>query len=392
MRTLLAYGFRPFFLLAAAYAPLSLIPWLLMLWRFGSSDGGLNPALWHGHEMLFGVVGAGLAGFLLTALPSWTDREPIAGRRLLMLVGLWLVSRLTLWFDASLPDWMIGVGACLFLLILCLEAIPYFMAPAGRRHWSLATLLLLVCASQVAFHVVRAAGNGAVMEPATLLDLALHLYIIMIAVTLTRITAVVIPSALERSGYSAMIRLSPARIRVAIGMLCLYTGVAFVLPSHPVTGWVALAAATSQLDRLSEWPWGRPMGQPFLLLVVLAYLWIVLGLVFNGIGLLLEGVPAGLGRHAFAIGAVGTALMSVFCIAGLRHTGRLLDVPWPIWISMTALSVSALLRVLVPLLWPGLFLPLGVGTAFLLWASAFAVYLICYTPMLVRPRVDGLPG
>ena len=39
--------------------------------------------------MLFGFVGAAVAGFLLTAIPNWTGRLPIAGKPLLSLFGLW---------------------------------------------------------------------------------------------------------------------------------------------------------------------------------------------------------------------------------------------------------------------------------------------------------------
>jgi len=33
---------------------------------------------WHAHEMIFGYVGAVAAGFLLTAIPNWTGRLPLA--------------------------------------------------------------------------------------------------------------------------------------------------------------------------------------------------------------------------------------------------------------------------------------------------------------------------
>ena len=35
-----------------------------------------DPLAWHRHEMLFGFVGAVIAGFLLTAVPNWTGRLP----------------------------------------------------------------------------------------------------------------------------------------------------------------------------------------------------------------------------------------------------------------------------------------------------------------------------
>src|SRR5690606_16871408 len=60
----------------------------------------LDPLAWHRHEMLFGFVGAVVAGFLLTAIPNWTGRLPIAGPPLAALAGLWLAGRLAVLFSA----------------------------------------------------------------------------------------------------------------------------------------------------------------------------------------------------------------------------------------------------------------------------------------------------
>ena len=43
--------------------------------------------------MIFGVVIASLAGFLLTAIPNWTGRLPLRGGALFALASLWLVDR-----------------------------------------------------------------------------------------------------------------------------------------------------------------------------------------------------------------------------------------------------------------------------------------------------------
>ncbi len=66
--SIFSYGFRPFFLAAGAYAILPIIPWLLYLMNL------IEPAIplqaWHAHEMIFGFVTAGIAGFMLSAMPS----------------------------------------------------------------------------------------------------------------------------------------------------------------------------------------------------------------------------------------------------------------------------------------------------------------------------------
>ncbi len=92
----LSYGFRPFFLFAGLYAILGMAAWLAWISLnaqalFLSTD--FPASQWHAHEMLFGYTTAAFAGFLLTAAPGWTRREPIAGRALALLAAVWISGR-----------------------------------------------------------------------------------------------------------------------------------------------------------------------------------------------------------------------------------------------------------------------------------------------------------
>ena len=76
---LFSYGFRPFFLFGALYAALAIPVWLIAFSGKLELDTALAPRDWHVHEMLYGYVPAVVTGFLLTAIPNWTGRLPIAG-------------------------------------------------------------------------------------------------------------------------------------------------------------------------------------------------------------------------------------------------------------------------------------------------------------------------
>ena len=92
--SLFAYGFRPHFLLAGL-AGLLLVPiWALSFVANTTLGSSWPPMLWHAHEMLFGFIGSAVAGFLLTAVPSWTGQKGFAGRPLILLAGIWLAGRL----------------------------------------------------------------------------------------------------------------------------------------------------------------------------------------------------------------------------------------------------------------------------------------------------------
>ena len=86
-------GFRLFFPLAAVYAALFPLAWVLAFGLDLPLSRTVPPSLWHAHEMLIGAFGAALIGFLTTAAPEWTDSEPLRGRPLWVLAGLWGAGR-----------------------------------------------------------------------------------------------------------------------------------------------------------------------------------------------------------------------------------------------------------------------------------------------------------
>ncbi|MBS0281974.1 MAG: NnrS family protein, partial [Proteobacteria bacterium] len=101
---LFAYGFRPFFLLAALDAVANMAIWLTVFLNPQVWPDRAIPAMyWHAHEMLFGFVAAAISGFLLTAVPGWTGRKSYGGGPLYFLTALWLAGRIAM---APLPPFM----------------------------------------------------------------------------------------------------------------------------------------------------------------------------------------------------------------------------------------------------------------------------------------------
>src|SRR5271166_693921 len=76
---ILSRGFRPFFLAAGVWALVG----MAILPPFFAGEVAVptafSPIDWHAHEMIFGYGGAVVAGFLLTAIPNWAGRLPVAG-------------------------------------------------------------------------------------------------------------------------------------------------------------------------------------------------------------------------------------------------------------------------------------------------------------------------
>jgi uncharacterized protein involved in response to NO len=84
---------RPFFLGAALWAVAAIAVWLPFFTGKIDIPTAFSPADWHVHEMIYGYGTAVIAGFLLTAIPNWTGRLPVAGWPLVLLSGLWVIGR-----------------------------------------------------------------------------------------------------------------------------------------------------------------------------------------------------------------------------------------------------------------------------------------------------------
>ena len=75
----LSRGFRPFFLAAGVWALVGMALWPAFFTGEVAVPTAFSAIDWHAHEMIFGYVVAVAAGFLLTAIPNWTGKLPIAG-------------------------------------------------------------------------------------------------------------------------------------------------------------------------------------------------------------------------------------------------------------------------------------------------------------------------
>ena len=75
----------------------------------------------------------------------------------------------------------------------------------------------------------------------------------------------------------------------------------------------------------------------------------------------------------------------------MYYTGRLLESAPVMTRAFVAINLAALLRVALPLLFPGLY-SLSMAASGLAWVAAFGLFVVVYAPMLLRPRVDGKPG
>ena len=385
---LFAYGFRPFFLLAGLYAVVAMVAWLWMFSHGVVHATGIVPQFWHGHEMIFGFFTAAIAGFLLTAVPSWTGHRGFAGVPLILLALLWLAGRAAFALMDVLP-WPVVVAAELaFLPAVMLTVGPSLLRTISRNTPLLLVLSMLWIADAV-FLYGLSQGDAALVAAA--LRGTLDVVLVLVTVIGGRIVPAFTGNALKARGIDVRMRGNRLVDYGVILAMLAYAISDVVDPFGLSTAIIATVAGSLQLWRLSGWHGLKTAPQPIVWILHLGYLWLPIGLFLKAIYIGAGASWAVYWLHALGAGAAATMIMAVMTRASLGHTGRPLEVPKAIAFAYGLLVAAVVMRVfgssVLPLAYPTTILIAGV-----LWVVSFGVYVIVYAPILLGPRVDGRPG
>ncbi len=389
-RVFFSYGFRPFFLFAGAYAVIAVGGWIYVL--HGIYEGGgagpfphgaIAPHLWHAHEMIFGYAGAAIAGFFLTAVPSWTGREPVRGPLLGGLALAWLAGRAAMWSAAALPAGTVAVFDLLFAPFLGVLVIRALAGGWSRRNAIFLPVFAGLIVANVLFHL-DAMGIAPGQASRGLL-LGLDCVLFLIVVIGGRVVPAFTTNALRRRGETALPVSRPPVEIAALASVAALLVADLVQPDGLVTGAIAALAALVHAVRLAGWRGHRTLADPIVWVLHLGYAWLVAGLALKALAILGGGLPVTAAGHALTIGAVGTMTLAVMTRAALGHTGRTLRAPAPIVLAYLLVSASALARVAGPAFWPETHE--WIGASAILWLVAFALFTAVFAPILTRARV-----
>jgi uncharacterized protein involved in response to NO len=382
------YGFRPFFLLAGLYA-LAIVPvWLYFYVHHGAPFGALPAMYWHSHEMLYGFVVAAVAGFLLTAAPSWTGARGFAGTPLIIVVGLWAAGRIAMSTVGDAPFWVTAVAELALLPALAALLIPPLFRSQNHNTPLLAVLGLLWLIDAAFLVSLR---NGDIVLAARTMTLAVDFVLVLVTVIGGRIVPAFTANALRRRGETPdIVSRRWLEIAVIASMVAIALADVFA-PNGKLTGLIAALAAVAHAIRLSGWRSFRTGGEPILWVLHVAYAWLPLGLALKACWLLGGVEWAMKWQHALTMGVLATMILAVMTRASLGHTGRPLVVSRVIAVAYVLLTLGVFVRVFGGVLWPERY-ALAMSIAGLAWVLSFLLYLIVYAPILIGPRADGKPG
>lgn len=353
----------PFFLLASLWAALVPLVWL-------APALVCDPVAWHRQELLLGVAGAAMGGYLLTALPHWISQSgqdrtsrALSPRVTQVLVLAWAGGRL-LGAPCLADAWALA-GLSLYPAGLALSlSLPVIAARAwGRLPMALAPLLLILIAIRL-----RLAGDSMT----AVLGLAL-----LVALVGGRI----IPAFLRARAGSDTTRRMPVPIMGRAADLLL----ALALVTHlagfgPLwTSLLLVSAALGQAARPAGWPLAKGLrgGQGDLVVLVVAWGWLPAGLLLAG---LVPGfgtnlaLPAAL--HALTMGLMGSMVLAVMARAWMQRIPGALRLGPVLGMAFALVQLATLLRLLLP----------GQPTvAALCWSTAWILASVVAVVALFRP-------
>jgi uncharacterized protein involved in response to NO len=379
-------GFRPFFSLAALFA-VAIVPlWLCMLGGEVAAGGYLAPMTWHAHEMIFGFAVAVIAGFLLTAVGNWTQRETLTGRPLLSLALLWLLGRIALSTADAWPRGLIAGVDLAFLPVLIVVLARPLIATGNRRNLGMLVALGGLFAANVVVHLDAlgwitpgAAGRACFA--------GIDLVLLVISIIAGRVFPMFTRNATQVTSIRSLPGLDLASVSAMAVLLIVHT----VAPASKLTA--AAAACASLLAALRARHWGaqHSLRQPLLWILHAGYFWLIFGLALRALADFGLPVPTSVAWHILTVGTIGALTLGMMARVALGHTGRLLEpAPAMTW-AFGAINAAVIARVFVPW-WRPTWYFAALVAAGMLWTLAFLIFLAVYLPILVSPRLDGKPG
>lgn len=354
-----ACSHRPFricFVLAALAAVAGVAPWLV-----GLSPPGMTAAAWHSEMLVFGMMPAVMAGFLLTALPRWTRSAPVSRPLLLSLATFWLAGQAMAFCYPAFTDpmtagFVLGVAGVVAMRVI---------AAGALREIKIVFLMVALAGAAASETALDAVAVG------LRLRLALAAEIGLVAVIAGRVAPALTAAYLALHGQECGPR--PPRAFEVAAALSLAAALGLWTCDAAGQAPVSLAAAALQAIRLLAWqPW-RVARYAGLVAIHLAYAWIPLGLGLNALRAAGLGVSGNAVLHAWAAGAVGAMCLAVMASMVRRQSRQAFSSPVGSQAMLVASAAAAPLRLLSEVS-----APLHPSYAALCWSAAFLLFLAAY--------------
>ena len=381
----LRLGFRPFFLFSALFAAIAVPAWLISLYEPQYGWIQVSGLWWHPHELLFGYAMAVVAGFLLTAVQTWTGQPGMKGVMLAATFGSWLVARLLLIQPIEISLW---VPALFDTLFLTLTAVKLGQSIIRVKQWrNIAFPPLLLFAGSVNLLSYQAIINHDFALASQIWESMIWWIAMVISVVGGRVIPFFTAKRLGIPKAQPLIWLDRV-IYLCVGLLLIQT-ITNLLPE--VVSIVLLGlGGVLQLLRMLRWSPLKTGREPLLWSLHVSYLCLPVSMI----GLALFSGDLFAERqliHLLAAGCIGGMCLSMKARVSLGHTSRNIYEGPRMWPAFLMILLAALIRAFLPVIWSSHTVNWH-WISGVLWSVAFLMFVVHYAGILTRPRIDGRPG
>ena len=361
------YPFRLFFPLACLGAWVALLPWLALL--LAPQYAGHFPLHWHAFAFLNLCAGAGFVGFLMTALPAWTDDPAPRSIHSYLLLALWA----TMLFAMPWPR--LALFAC-DAFWLYLSAYTAWRVIHNRRRNLVSFVITMSILSALSLRYSQNASGATLHQ---MVDTML----IAVALVNFRVGRVLGNEALKDGGHDALRFIpNPYAKNISALILGLYIAVGALGAADNIQGWLALAVAAAFAARLQDWHSLLLLRAHYVRANYSVSLVLALGYAATGIGQLFAPALYSPARHLLAIAAMLAMVLTIMSIAGIRHSGLKLHFYRDTRLALALLLCAGLSRSLGALYAPSLTTIYAIPAACI--AAAFTLYALRYIGIFRR--------
>ena len=361
------HPFRLFFPLACLGAWVALLPWLALL--LAPQYAGHFPLHWHAFAFLNLCAGAGFVGFLMTALPAWTDDPASRSIHSYLLLALWA----TMLFAMPWPR--LALFAC-DAFWLYLSAYTAWRVIHNRRRNLVSFVITMSILTALSLRYSQNASGATLHQ---MVDTML----IAVALVNFRVGRVLGNEALKDGGHDALRFIpNPYAKNISALILGLYIAVGALGAADNIQGWLALAVAAAFAARLQDWHSLLLLRAHYVRANYSVSLVLALGYAATGIGQLFAPALYSSARHLLAIAAMLAMVLTIMSIAGIRHSGLKLHFYRDTRLALALLLCAGLSRSLGALYAPSLTTIYAIPAACI--AGAFTLYALRYIGIFRR--------
>lgn len=334
-----------------------------------------DPVALHVRLFLGGMAPLAVSGYVLTALPGWTETPRFGARASAGLALLGLAGLAGLVAPGTVP-----MAPALLPAVVTLTATIRFLKTRPGPRALILLLLFPLCGA------LALLGDGmpdTVPRPADIL-------VLLLAGLITLVGGRALPAfaAFWTEPQSPGQRGKPGVLAKTSIPALIFTGMAI---AAALSGWqgtqgmLLILAAPAVLLPLRGWPWRIALGYPALLILSLSFLWLPLGLALLGFSLVFPdaGPTPADALHALTAGALCSMIHGFMARPAMRREKGRLRLGLRLGAGHGLIMLGGALRLAATIPAPQA-APLLAASA-LAMALGFLFFLSAYLPSLARP-------